>query len=161
MKRFFLTWVVLFATLAMSAQDEVLRKYTENDDVNTIYVSKGMLEQVPIDQFNVPGLTEMASRIEHMTILVSRGDKAGKEMGTKLPKQLMSEGFEERYSGDQPDPSDPTGKKRLHVRMLQSEKDPSRVVMVMYDKPHATVVSMKGDFITVPVHTLLPEQIHF
>ena len=152
---------VLVATLTMSAQDEVLQKYTEMGDVNTTYVSKGMLEQVPLDQFNVPGLQEMASRIDAITILVSRGDKAGKEMGTKLPKQLMGKGFEERYSGDQPDPSDPTGKKRLHVRMFQSKKDPSCVVMVMYNKPHATVVSMKGDFRTVPVHTLLPEQVHF
>ncbi len=161
MKRFFLTLTVLVATLTMSAQDEILQKYTENGDVNTTYVSKGMLEQVPLDQFNVPGLQEMASRIDAITILVSRGDKVGKEMGTKLPKQLMGKGFQERYSGDQPDPSDPTGKKRLHVRMFQSKNDPSRVVMVMYNKPHATVVSMKGDFKTVPVHTLLPEQVHF
>ena len=161
MKRFFLISLALVATLVAGAQDEVLQKYTEMGDVNTTYVSKGMLEQVSLDQFNVPGLQDMVSRIEAMTILVSRGDKAGKEMGNKLPKQLMGKGFEERYSGDQPDPSDPEGKKRIHVRMLQSKKDPSRVVMVMYKKPQATVVSMRGDFGTVPVHLLLPEKVHY
>ena len=45
--------------------------------------------------------------------------------------------------------------------MLQSKKDPSRVVMVMYKKPQATVVSMRGDFGTVPVHLLLPEKVHY
>ena len=32
------------------------------------------------------------------------------------------------------------------VRILQSKRDPSNVVMVFYQKPHATVVRLKGDF---------------
>lgn len=122
---------------ALWAQDEVLQKYTEMGDVNTTYVSKGMLSSVPLEQFNVPGLAEMAGRIESMKVLVSRGDKAGKMMGNKLPKQLESRGFDVKLRTRQ------DGK---DVTMLQSRRDPRRVVMVVYDKPHATVVSMVGDF---------------
>ena len=124
MKRFFLMSLALVATLVAGAQDEVLQKYTEMGDVNTTYVSKGMLEQVSLDQFNVPGLQDMVSHIEAMTILVSRGDKAGKEMGNKLPKQLMGKGFEERYSGDQPDPSDPKGRSASTCACCSRRKTP-------------------------------------
>lgn len=137
MKRFFLATVVLFATVALQAQDALLQKYTKMGDVNTVYVSKGMLDQVPLGQFDVPGLNDFVSRIEYMTFLVSRGDKAGKEMGNKLPKQLMKQGFEEKLN---------TMHEKQNIRILQSAKDPSCVVLVVYEKPHATVVSMKGNF---------------
>ena len=137
MKRFFLTAVVLLAAVAMQAQDKLLKKYTAMGDVNTVYVSKGMLASVPLDQFDVPGLKDVASRIENMTVLVSRGDKAGKAMGNKLPNQLASQGFEEKLN---------TKREKQSIRVLQSSKDPSRVVIVVYEKPHATVVSMKGNF---------------
>ena len=151
MHRLILLLTLLCAfSVRSQAQDEVLQKYTEMGDVNTTYVSKGMLQSVPLDQFGVPGLSDMASRIDQMKVLVSRGDKAGKQMGTKLPKQLMSHGFEQKFTTTAPDGS--------HIRMLQSRLDPSRVVMVVYQKPHATVVSMKGDFSTASLGELIPAE---
>ena len=122
MNRLVLTLFVLIATLTMSAQDEILQKYSDMGDMNTTVVTKNMLERVPLDQFDIPGLSQMIQRIESLKILVSRGDNAGKKLGTKLPGQLSGKGFK------------------------QSKKDPTRVVMVFYQKPQAMAVSMKGDF---------------
>lgn len=128
---------VLFAALTMSAQDDVFEKYSAMGDMNTTYVTKNMLERVPLDQFDVPGLAQMVERIENMKILVSRGDKAGKKLGTKLPAQLSGKGFKTVLS-NKDDGRD--------VTVMQSKKDPSRVVMVVYKKPQAIAVSLKGDF---------------
>lgn len=128
---------VLFAALTMSAQDEVFEKYSAMGDMNTTYVTKNMLERVPLDQFDVPGLAQMVERIENMKILVSRGDKAGKKLGTKLPAQLSGKGFKTVLS---------TKDDGRDVTVMQSKKDPSRVVMVVYKKPQAIAVSLKGDF---------------
>ena len=128
---------VLFAALTMSAQDDVFEKYSAMGDMNTTYVTKNMLERVPLDQFDVPGLAQMVERIENMKILVSRGDKAGKKLGTKLPAQLSGKGFKTVLS---------TKDDGRDVNVMQSKKDPSRVVMVVYKKPQAIAVSFKGDF---------------
>ena len=128
---------VLFAALTMSAQDDVFEKYSAMGDMNTTYVTKNMLERVPLDQFDVPGLAQMVERIENMKILVSRGDKAGKKLGTKLPAQLSGKGFKTVLS---------TKDDGRDVTVMQSKKDPSRVVMVVYKKPQAIAVSLKGDF---------------
>ena len=145
MKRLILMAVVAVAAMAVQAQDDVLRKYKEMGDVNSTYVSKGMLDSVPLDQLNVPGLSEIISKIENMTLLVSMGDKAGKAMGTKLPGQLMSHGFAERMNRTE-------GKRS--VRVFQSEKDPKRAVMVLYEKPRAVVVSLTGDFSLTELNSL-------
>ena len=128
---------VIFAALTMSAQDDVFEKYSAMGDMNTTYVTKNMLERVPLDQFDVPGLAQMVERIENMKILVSRGDKAGKKLGTKLPAQLSGKGFKTVLS---------TKDDGRDVTVMQSKKDPSRVVMVVYKKPQAIAVSLKGDF---------------
>lgn len=137
MNRLIMTMVVLFAALTMSAQDDVFEKYSAMGDMNTTYVTKNMLERVPLDQFDVPGLAQMVERIESMKILVSRGDKAGKKLGTKLPAQLSGKGFKTVLS---------TKDDGRDVTVMQSKKDPSRVVMVVYKKPQAIAVSFKGDF---------------
>ncbi len=137
MNRLIMTMAVLFAALTMSAQDEVFEKYSAMGDMNTTYVTKNMLERVPLDQFDVPGLAQMVERIENMKILVSRGDKAGKKLGTKLPAQLSGKGFKTVLS---------TKDDGRDVTVMQSKKDPSRVVMVVYKKPQAIAVSLKGDF---------------
>ena len=137
MNRFVLILIVLFATLTMNAQDEILQKYSEMGDMNTTVVTKNMLSRVPLDQFDMPGLSQMVQRIESMQILVSRGDKAGKKLGTKLPKQLSGKGFKTVLN---------TKQDGRDLTVMQSKKDPSRVVMVMYQKPQAMAVSMQGDF---------------
>ena len=147
MKKKILLILSLFVALAMSAQDEILQKYTEQGDVNTIYVSKGMLSQIPLDQFDVPGLKELVGKIDHMKILVSRGDNMGKKMGTKLPKQLASKGYVTRFDKTQ------DGKQ---VRIMQMPKDPTHIAIIVYAKPQATVVSMKGDFSEASINSLLP-----
>ena len=140
MNRFVLTLIVLFATLTMNAQDEILQKYSEMGDMNTTVVTKNMLSRVPLDQFDMPGLSQMIQRIESIMILVSRGDKAGKKLGTKLPKQLSGKGFKTVLN---------TKQDGRDLTVMQSKKDPSRVVMVMYQKPQAMAVSMQGDFINL------------
>ena len=137
MNRLVLTMFVLLATLTMSAQDEVLEKYSQMGDMNTTFVTKNMLETLPLDQFDVPGLSQMVERIESIKILVSRGDNAGKKMGTKLPGQLSGKGFKTVLS---------TKKDGKDFTVMQSKKDPSRVVMLVYQKPQAIAVSMQGDF---------------
>ncbi|MCR5044049.1 MAG: DUF4252 domain-containing protein [Bacteroidaceae bacterium] len=137
MNRLIMTMAVLFAALTMSAQDDVFEKYSAMGDMNTTYVTKNMLERVPLDQFDVPGLAQMVERIENMKILVSRGDKAGKKLGTKLPAQLSGKGFKTVLS---------TKDDGRDVTVMQSKKDPTRVVMVVYKKPQAIAVSLKGDF---------------
>ena len=137
MNRLIMTMAVLFAAMTMSAQDDVFEKYSAMGDMNTTYVTKNMLERVPLDQFDVPGLAQMVERIENMKILVSRGDKAGKKLGTKLPAQLSGKGFKTVLS---------TKDDGRDVTVMQSKKDPSRVVMVVYKKPQAIAVSLKGDF---------------
>jgi hypothetical protein len=121
----------------MSAQDEVLEKYSQMGDMNTTFVTKNMLDSLPLDQFDVPGLSQMVERIESIKILVSRGDNAGKKMGTKLPGQLSGKGFKTVLS---------TKKDGRDITVMQSKKDPSRVVMLVYKKPQAIAVSMQGDF---------------
>ncbi len=140
MNRLVLTLLVLFATLTMSAQDEIFQKYSEMGDMNTTYVTKNMLSRIPLDQFDVPGLSQMVQRIESMQILVSRGDKAGKKLGTKLPGQLSGKGFKTVLS---------TKKDGRDLTVMQSKNDPSRVVMVMYQKPQAIAVNMQGDFTNI------------
>jgi hypothetical protein len=137
MNRLIMTMAVLFAALTMSAQDDVFEKYSAMGDMNTTYVTKNMLERVPLDQFDVPGLAQMVERIENMKILVSRGDKAGKKLGTKLPAQLSGKGFKTVLS---------TKNDGRDVTVMQSKKDPTRVVMLVYKKPQAIAVSLKGDF---------------
>ena len=137
MNRLVMTMAVLFATLTMSAQDDVFEKYSAMGDMNTTYVTKNMLETLPLDQFDVPGLSQMVERIESIKILVSRGDNAGKKMGTKLPGQLSGKGFKTVLS---------TKKDGKDITVMQSKKDPSRVVMLVYQKPQAIAVSMQGDF---------------
>ncbi len=140
MNRLVLTLLVLFATLTMSAQDEIFQEYSEMGDMNTTYVTKNMLSRIPLDQFDVPGLSQMVQRIESMQILVSRGDKAGKKLGTKLPGQLSGKGFKTVLS---------TKKDGRDLTVMQSKNDPSRVVMVMYQKPQAIAVNMQGDFTNI------------
>lgn len=137
MNRLVLTLFVLIATLTMSAQDEILQKYSDMGDMNTTVVTKNMLERVPLDQFDIPGLSQMIQRIESLKILVSRGDNAGKKLGTKLPGQLSGKGFKTVLT---------TKKDGRNITVMQSKKDPTRVVMVFYQKPQAMAVSMKGDF---------------
>lgn len=137
MNRLVMTLFVLFTTLMMSAQDEILEKYSAMGDMNTTIVTKNMLARVPLDQFDVPGLSQMVQRIESLKILVSRGDKAGKKLGTKLPGQLSGKGFKTVLD---------TKKDGRNITVMQSKKDPTRVVMILYQKPQAMAVSMKGDF---------------
>ena len=106
-------------------------------DMNTTFVTKNMLESLPLDQFNVPGLSRMVERLESLKILVSRGDNAGKKMGTKLPGQLSGKGFKTILT---------TKKDGKNITVMQSKKDPTRVVMLVYQKPQAIAVSMQGDF---------------
>lgn len=149
MRKMMLLMSALFVALTMSAQDEFLQKYTEMGDVNTIYVSKGMLSKVPMDQFDVPGMADILGKIDHMKILVSRGEEAGKKMGTKLPKQLAKNGYVTRLD---------TTKEGRQICIMQQEKDPSWVAIIVYEKPQATVVSMKGDFSESTLHNLLPQE---
>ena len=137
MSRLVMTLFVLFATLTLSAQDEILEKYSAMGDMNTTFVTKNMLERVPLDQFDVPGLSQMVQRIESLKILVSRGDNAGKKLGTKLPGQLSGKGFKTVLN---------TKKDGRNITVMQSKKDPTRVVMILYQKPQAMAVSMQGDF---------------
>ncbi len=126
---------VLFASLTMQAQEEVFLKYTQMDDITTKTVGKESLQKLPFDQINVPGLKNMIDRIEMMTILISTGDKAGKKLGTSLAGQLK--GFVVRHE---------TKVEGSNVTILQSKKDSSKVVIIVYQKPHATAVYLKGNF---------------
>lgn len=137
MKKLMTVLSVFAMSLMAQAQDEVLQKYTEMGDVNTSYVSKRMLSELPAKAFDMPGLSGITDKIEYMKVLVSRGDKVGKQMGTKLPKQLESAGFK---------PVVNTVEDGQSIQVLQSKKDPTLVVVIVYVKPQATVVSMKGDF---------------
>lgn len=137
MNRLVLTLIVLLTTLTTNAQDEIFEKYSAMGDMNTTIVTKNMLERVPLDQFDVPGLSEMIQRIESIQILVSRGDKAGKKLGTKLPGQLSGKGFKTVLN---------TKRDGRNITVMQSKKDPTRVVMLLYKKPQAMAVNMKGDF---------------
>ena len=128
---------VFFASLTMQAQDELFRKYTDMDDITTRTVGKESLANLPLDQFNVPGLKNMVDRIEMMTILISTGNKAGKKLGTALPGQLKGEGFKVMQE---------TKINEQNVTVMQSKKDPSKVAIIVYQKPQATAVYMKGNF---------------
>ena len=141
MNRLILTMAVLFAALTMQAQnealDKVLQKYSENGDINTTVVSKRMLENLPLDQFNVPFLSDIIDRIENMKVLISRGEKAGKALGTKLPGQLSGKGFKTLLS---------TEKDGSDITVMQSKEDPSSVVILLYKKPQAIAAVLKGEF---------------
>ena len=137
MKKVLMMLAVLFTAVAMQAQEDVFSKYSEMGDINTLTVGKASLEKLPVEQFDVPGLKEMIDRIDMMTVLVSMGDKAGKKLGTKLPGQLQGKGFVTKLDTKQ------DGK---DVTVMQSKKDPSRVVVLVYQKPKAVAVYMKGDF---------------
>lgn len=137
MKRLILTMSVLVAALTMSAQDEVLQKYSDMGDMNTTVVTKRMLKNLPLEQFNLPYLSDLIDRIDNMKILVSRGDKAGKALGTKLPGQLSGKGFKTVLT---------TKKDGSDITVMQSKKDPNSVVILMYKKPQAIAASLKGDF---------------
>lgn len=137
MKKLFLTLTLFTAAMAMTAQDEVLQKYTEMGDVSTTFITKNRLEQMPLAELGIPGMEDLLSKIETMKMLVSMGDKAGKAMGTKLPKQLVSHGYNTLLDTEQ-------GGKQ--IRLMRSTKDPHSVVIIVYQKPKATVVSLKGNF---------------
>ena len=137
MKRFFTILAALLIATGVWAQHELLQKYTEMADVNTTFVTKGRLSQIPLAQLSVPGLDEMVSKIENLTFLVSRGDKMGKTMSTKLPRQLSHRGFETKVFQRQ------NGK---DVTIMQSGTDPRQVVIILYDKPKTIVVSIVGNF---------------
>ena len=94
-------------------------------------------KNLPLEQFNLPYLSDLIDRIDNMKILVSRGDKAGKALGTKLPGQLSRKGFKTVLT---------TKKDGSDITVLQSKKDPNSVVILMYKKPQAIAASLKGDF---------------
>ena len=126
-----------YAQLLDGNSESIDATISDMGDMNTTVVTKNMLERVPLDQFDIPGLSQMIQRIESLKILVSRGDNAGKKLGTKLPGQLSGKGFKTVLS---------TKKDGRNITVMQSKKDPTRVVMVFYQKPQAMAVSMKGDF---------------
>lgn len=136
-KVFFLSFFLLCTTLMVHAQSEILQKYTEMGDINTTFITKNRLASLPLDQLNVPGMESMLDKIESLTLLVSKGDKAGKKLGTKLPGQLSSHGYDTKLS---------TVQDGQRITIMQSRKDPQSVVVILYKKPQATVVSMRGDF---------------
>ena len=127
----------LLLSLTAQAQESVLQKYKKMGDVDTYVVTRNMMSQLPIDQVTVPGLQDLLRRVDEMTLLLSRGDRAGRLMNNRLVRQMKSAGFDQVFA---------TMRDGHLVRVLQSREDPSRAVMVVYRKPYATVVSMKGDF---------------
>lgn len=127
----------LLLSLTAQAQESVLQKYKRLGDVNTLVVTRKMMSELPLDQVEVPGLRDMLRRIDEMTLLISRGDRAARLMSSRLVRQMKGAGFEQVLE---------TTKAGHLVRVLQSTDDPSRAVLVVYQKPHATVVSMRGDF---------------
>lgn len=137
MKKVIVMLAVLLSAVAMKAQEEVFSKYSEMGDISTFTVGKASLEKLPLDRFDVPGLKEIIDRIDKMTMLVSMGDNAGKKLGTKLPGQIAGKGFETKLK---------TNKDGKDVTVLQSKKDPSKVVIVVYKKPQAVAVYMQGEF---------------
>lgn len=138
MKRIVFLISVLFATLTMQAQDQFLQKYTTWGDVNTIHVTKNLMDHFPTEHFSyVPGLSMLLPNMESMTALESRGDEAGKKMGKNIPSQLARRGYETcvDYCQD-----------KQKVTVMRSTENPSNIVLIVYKKPHATVLSMKGRF---------------
>ena len=131
---------VMLSAMSMQAQEEVFSKYTEMGDISTFTVSRASLEKLPLDQIDVPGLKNIIDRINMMTVLVSMGDNAGKKLGTKLPGQIAGKGFETKLK---------TKKDGKDITVLQSKKDPNKVVIVVYQKPKAVAVYMKGEFCDV------------
>lgn len=128
---------MLLLSLTAQGQESVLQKYKKLGDVNTLVVTRKMMDELPLDQVSVPGLQDMLRRIDEMTLLISRGDRVGRLMSNRLVRQMKAIGFEQVFA---------TVKQGQLVRVLQSKEDPTRAVLVVYQKPHATVISMKGDF---------------
>lgn len=141
MKKQLITIFMLFATLAMSAQDKVLDKYSAMGDVSTTAVTRGMLDKMPEEQLNLlagGAMKDFADKIQSIKILSSDKPKAAKQLSQKLPKQLMSSGYAEVTTTQQ-------GSAR--VQILRSKTDPNSMVFVITDGDKATVASMKGNFV--------------
>ncbi len=138
MKKKILSFVLLLAAINVSAQEEVLKKYSALGDVNTISVTKGMLASLPVDQTELPLVGKVMSKIENMKILSSDKSKAAKELHTKLPNQLLNKGYEVKFKTKQ--------SKNKELLVLQSETDPNSIVIVNWDKPKTIVVSLHGNF---------------
>lgn len=138
MKKFILMLSVFLATLSVSAQDEILQKYTKHGDVTTTSVSKNMLDRLSEEQRNLPGLDAMLEHIDRMTIYSARQiTNIAKQMRTKVPKQLQGDGYEVKVSTKMGD----TG-----VTILRSKKNPQSVVLVIDGKPNTSIISMTGNF---------------
>ena len=138
MKKLIFMMSVFFATLSASAQDEILQKYTQHGDVSTTTVSQNMLDRLSEEQRNLPGLDAMLEHIDKMTIYSARQiTNIAKQMRTKAPKQLQSNGYEVKVSTKMGD----TG-----VIVLRSKKNLKSVVLVIDGKPNTYIVSMIGNF---------------
>lgn len=138
MKKLIFMMSVFFATLSASAQDEILQKYTQHGDVSTKTVSKNMFDRLSEEQRNLPGLTAMLDHIDKMTIYSARQiTNIAKQMRTKLPKQLESNGYEKRIS---------TKVNDTPITILQSKKNPNSAILIIDGKPDTNVISLTGDF---------------
>ncbi|NLV52766.1 MAG: DUF4252 domain-containing protein [Bacteroidales bacterium] len=137
MNRFVLALAVFFASIAIQAQEKIFLKYSEMSDVNTATLGKKSLESMPLDRFDVPGLSQLVSKIEYMRVLTTVGNSVGKKIGTKMAGDLEKIGMEKMFA---------TKKDGKDVTILQNKKEPNNMVIIVYDKPHAIAVHVKGDF---------------
>ena len=140
MKKTIITLSLLLATMAMSAQDKILDKYSAMGDVSSTSVTRGMLDRLPEEQramFAEGAMKEIADKVQSIRILTSDKLKAAKQMSQKLPKQLMSNGYAEVLTTKQGDAT---------VQILQGKKDPNSMVFIITEGKKTTVASVKGDF---------------
>lgn len=141
MKKTTIILSLLLVSLAMSAQDKILDKYSALGDVSTTSVTRGMLDNLSDEQLSVlagGAMKDFADKIQTIKILSSDKLKAAKQLRQKLPKQLMSNGYVEVTT---------TKQGNAKVQILQSKTDPNSMVFIITDGMKTTVASMKGDFV--------------
>ena len=130
------------ATVRTQAQDKVLDKYNEVDDVLKSYVTRNKLDHLTEQQraeLDIPGLAELTDRIESVRILSSDKLKASKDLRQRVPKALAREGFEQAMRVR------PEGR-TAEVTMLRHPERSGVVVFVVTDGPKTSVVCVKGRF---------------
>lgn len=140
MRRMGVAALMVVAALGATAQDEVLDRYVDNDEVQKTTVTPDMLDSMPAEamgNLELPVVKMMKDRIKSLRLFSSDKPKAEKQLRVKVPKELEKQGFVTVLQSDMNGSS---------VRMMRYRDDLTRLVLIVTSGKKTTVVSMKGSF---------------
>ncbi|MDD4608789.1 MAG: DUF4252 domain-containing protein [Bacteroidaceae bacterium] len=148
LKRYLLVLLFMACVGAISAQSQLYDKYSEMENVTTVYLSKAMLGFTPsVDGLN---MTKVAKKLDAIVILTTEKKETAQLLKADLVK-LLSTGvykalMKVKDEGD-------------HVSFMIKEKDNKvqELLMLVEEKEEMTVIQMIGDINLEDVQSIMQD----